>query len=330
MFMKAILKRYKWDIILFGSIYLVSMFTLYIVNRYERIHQTLNQSSDTLNDISIHFIIDDYQIVDFSFLKDEESSFALLQRKSEALPVFSVIYARDYFDVSEGRTFTDGDFSDNNLYMLCGSNAEEIIQVDPFVFYGVEYSLIGKLSDKNTFESKYAIFLTNGDIKECSGITEFILVGFSQKKLEQVYTHITEKLEDRDTIVKRIEIKSTKVGDVFNVTDVGLKVGSLVLLFDCVTILLMVYFWLDQFEEMYLVYYLFGIKGFWRRILKKFFIILFLGYILAFLWKRTDYWLTAIYLFEIMGVLVFAILIGEILYKKKGDWNEKNFGRNPF
>lgn len=326
--MKEKCKRYGWDIILFCNLFLIALFILKIINKYESMYQTANESADTINNISIHFIIDTYSMIDFTFLEDEEIPFALLQKKSESLPAYKVIYSNDYFEVKEGRNFTDSDFRENKHVGLVGNRAEEVMEIDPFKINDQEYTIVGKQSEKNSLESKYAVFYTDGTIDKSVVNSECILVGLKEKDIEKVYKTIENKMKSMGYEIKRLDINSTKFKDVYNINQNSLSIGILVSILSLSTILLISYFWLGQFDEFHAVYYLFGVKNLISKIYLRFITILFFSYAFAFLIQKTIFLVTGIGTFLILCIIMPSILLGGIVYKKKGDWNEENSGRN--
>ncbi len=323
--MKGLLKRYGWDLVLLCNVFLMSLFFMMIVSKYENIYQTQNQSSDTINNTSIHFIVDTYYEIDFSFLEEIEDTFALLQRQSQSMPIYKVICSNAYFEVSSGRSFEKSDFNKSINNVICGARAGDILQTEPFVFRENEYTTIGTLSDKNVLESKYAVFYTNGDIDRILARTELILVGIKQKDIEKIFMVITDKLRDVKYAVNRIDIKTTKVKDVYDTNEKSLSIVILVIIFNCTSILLLNFFWLGQFDEFHYVYNLIGKRGLEKEIYLRFLLIILLGYFIALFCQKIKSISTSIATFILISTIMLIILSCEIRLKERGEWNEKDY-----
>ncbi len=116
--MVPLFRRYSWNALLFCSIFLLSLFIFRISDYYQSAHTLSGQAVSALRDNSIHFSLDTYDSLDYSFLQELSGNFALIEPVESGLPLYRVVYSRDYFQVSEGRSFTDTDFSKGDRQIL--------------------------------------------------------------------------------------------------------------------------------------------------------------------------------------------------------------------
>lgn len=326
--MKFIIKRYGWHILLLLNIYCIAVFSAEIFQMYHTINRTGGQTVDGLSNKSIQFMIDTYEILDFTFLEEENTEFVLMQRLSDNMPVYKVIYTNNYFRVEEGRGFNKEGFERSQPLLVCGNKAEEIMEVNPFVYRNEEYYKIGTLCNNNTIATEYGVFLAEDSFGDCTENKEYILEGFDKRSIEQIFSEIEIWAEKQGYTIKILYKAESHVNDIYNVSDISLSIVILSLLFLSSSIVLIVYFWLCQYKELEKVYFLTGMRNLKLKICIDYTKLLILGYIGSLL-TAGDHSLTIrgtvflILYFSMMLVLALCFVI-----RRKETENEKNMGRN--
>ena len=295
---------------------------------YSEADQIANQSIDGLSDISIQFVIDTYDAVDFSFLEEEDREFVLMQYLSDNMPVYRVIYSNHFFNVEEGRDFIRSDFKNKQHVFICGSKAEEIFEVEPFVQNEKVFHKIGVLDGKNNINETYGVFVTGGSIKEYPGYGEFVLKGIDRASTEQIFSDIKINMERNGYSIIRLDKKESKISDLYDLDGVGLKILLLTMFFLGGSMLFIVYFWIGQYDEVKKVYYLLGLKKLEFRICMNYFLVFNIGFGIAMLITPIPLENKGVYTFMILCINMLLILGICLALKRKGEWNEKNIRRN--
>ncbi len=326
--MNALWKRYSWNLILICNVFLITLFFLKITTKLENIYVLANQSTTATSDTAIHFIIDTYEQINFSFLKEEKKSFALLEKGSDVLPLFKVVYANNYFNIESGTDFTPEAFFARKPVALRGSKATEIFEVEPFKVNYRTYDMLGVLLNEKTFASQYAAYYTNGNADRYIRVSEFILEGFSKREMERIYAVIEREIKSQKYPITPIDIKATKLGNYYDINEMSLNINLLILLVNFSTILLLIYFWLEQYGELYHVYFVFGLKNFIRKIYFNFIFLITTGVGLAILVERNQSVLSWGVIYFLLLIFMTIVLFGSLIKKKNGDWNEKSLWGN--
>lgn len=326
--MKLYFKRHGWNILLFFNIFLISLFSLEIFQMYSEADQIANQSIDGLSDKSIQFVIDTYDAVDFSFLEEEDIEFVLMQHMSDNMPVYRVIYSNHFFNIEEGRDFIRSDFINKQNVFICGSKAEEIFEVAPFVHNEEVFEKIGVLGDRNNTTEEYGIFTTEGNINEYPCYGEFILEGIERASIEQIFLDIKINMGRDGYSIIRLDKKESKISDLYDLDGVGLKILLLTMFFLGGSMLFIVYFWIGQYDEVKKVYYLLGLKKLEFRICMNYFFVFIIGFGIAMLINPIPLENKGVYTFMILCINMLLILGICLTLKRKGEWNEKNIRGN--
>ncbi|HKM33860.1 MAG TPA: hypothetical protein VJY54_03855 [Lachnospiraceae bacterium] len=156
--MESFIKRYGWNILLLLNIFMISLFSIEVFEIYYNANKISDQTVDALSNISIQFMIDTDSMIDFSFL-ETETEFAILQRVSDSMPIFQVLFSDNYFMMEEGRNFQKEDFTGEDSIYICGNSASSIMETEPFIYQEQEFREIGIINDANTLASIYGVFL---------------------------------------------------------------------------------------------------------------------------------------------------------------------------
>lgn len=326
--MRNFIKRYGRNILLFFYIFSISVFSLRMVRLYYGTKQMEIRTVDGLRGYAVSFVVNTDNILDFTFLKEETTEFALMQRVSERMPVYEVISSNHYFEIEEGRAFGAEDFEEGDYAFICGSNAEDILQADPLKYGGKEYHKIGTLADCNTWGSRYGFFLAGGSGYCCQGNGELILETENSKDVEKLFSRIVEKMEEAGYTSVRIDKKESMVNDIYDRSGIGLKIVVLSMIFLSGSIILFIYFWTGQYEEEQRVYFLLGKRGLYRKICLHFMALLVVGYGAALLFERVTLQGVGIYTFLVLVLFILPVLLGCILCRGKEKRNEKSVERD--
>lgn len=333
--MKNVLRRYIWDLCFLLVIFLLSSFTFGIMNEYDHIQKIKKQTVSLIDSNSIHLIIQQDGEFDFSFLQSFDNSFALLESASTQFPIFRVIYEKNYFKVEQGRTFQKEDFFNKQGLLLHGVNAEDIIQISPFHIYDTDCQAIGVLSDLYTFESRFAIFFTDGKSDNISlnggnGHKEFMIIGKNSREIEEVFQKIITYFQDINIEVTKLDKNDVTFQNVYQLEEHVIIVSVLIMLINLGSIWVFVYFWLNQKKIYYQLSYLFGVGRISNCVNIKFFILTTTGLVFSSLlfWRIQ---ITSIFFVMLIYIILLQIIFRITLFNlKRGDWNEKNNGRNYF
>ncbi|MDE5801406.1 MAG: hypothetical protein K2I22_00625 [Lachnospiraceae bacterium] len=326
--MRSFIRRYGWNILLFFHIFFISVFSLRIVQLYYGTKQLEIQTVDGLSGYAVSFVVKTNDILDFTFLKEENTEFALMQRLSNRMPVYEVISANHYFEMEEGRAFGEEDFEEGHHTFICGSSAEDILQTDPLEYGGKEYIKIGILADCNTWGSRYEFFLAGDSRYCCQGSGELILETVNSKEAEKLFSRIAEKMEEDGYTIVRLDKKESMIKDIYDMNGIGLKIVVLSMIFLSGSIILFIYFWTGQYEEEQKVYFLLGKRGLYRKICLHFMALLVVGYGAALLFERVKLQGVGIYTFLVLALFILPVLLGCILCRGKEKRNEKSVERD--
>lgn len=322
--MKTFLKCYGWHMLLFLNVYLISLFAIEIFRMYDKADQTGMQSVDTLSSVSVQFVVEADGVLDFSFLEEEKSDYALMRRISNDIPVYSVICTDGYFRVKEGRTFNSEDFEENQAVMICGSQAEEIVDVDPFIYRGREYHKVGTVESDGSLAAQYGVFVAGGNRSEEYQGAELILEGRSGNGVEKVFSRIKAWAEQQGYEVKELDKKESRINDVYNVSDKGLKIVLLSILALCSSIVMIIYFWLGQYDETRKVYFLMGMRNVEAQIGADYVRLFIAAYICAMITLRSTMWRINASVFLALSIVMTAVLAGCLVLRRRGaDTDEK-------
>lgn len=326
--MRRFIRRYGWNILLFFHIFFISVFSLRIIQLYYGTKQLEIQTVDGLSGYAVSFVVKTDDVLDFTFLKEEKTEFALMQRLSNRMPVYEVISANYYFEIEEGRAFGEEDFEGGYHTFICGSSAEDILSIDPLVYGGKEYFKIGILTDCNTWGSRYGFFLAGDSGYCCQGNGELILETLNLKDAEKLFSRIVERMEEEGYTSVRLDKKESMVKDIYDMNDIGLKIVVLSMICLSGSMILFIYFWTGQYEEEQRVYFLLGKRGLYRKIWLDFMALSGLGYGAAFLLERVRLQEVGIYTFLVLVLFMSPVLFGCILCRGKENKNEKSVERN--
>ncbi|HKM33861.1 MAG TPA: hypothetical protein VJY54_03860 [Lachnospiraceae bacterium] len=157
---------------------------------------------------------------------------------------------------------------------------------------------------------------------------EFILEGLSFKNVEKIFLHIDKESQKEGYSVIRLDKKESQLKDIYDVKNTALQIVTLSMLFLSSSLLLIICFWMSQYDESRLVYYLLGMKGLDPKISVYFILILLFGYAGAFICSEVESISMGIFIFTILFIFNMSAFLGCIVYKRKGAENEKSMDRN--
>lgn len=317
-YMKGLFKCYKWHLLLFINIYFISFFVMEIAQMYDKVNRAGIQFVDALSDTSIQFIVEAEDAFDFSFLKAEDREFALLQRVSHDMPIYRVLSMNRFFRKEDGKFFEKKDFEGKQPAMICGSRAQEIVEVDPFIYNGTEYHKTGEIQeDCGFFAAQYGVFVIEdgvGSFQEA----ELLLEGNDGNDVQQIFNQIIDWADEHDFTVKVLDRKESRVNDIYNVSESGAKIVLLSILLLCSSIIIIMYFWLGQYDETRRVYFLLGMKNVERKIGMDYTKIFVLAYACTLFSSKNVSWGMKGYVFVILYAVMGAVLTGYLILGKKG------------
>lgn len=298
---------------------------------YARASQAGIQSVDALSDVSVQFMVETYDTCDFSFLREETSEFALLKRLTDSMPIYRVVYANGFFNLADGRNFDREDFEKNQAVFICGNRAEEITDVNPFVYSDKEYIRIGTLFNENTIATNYGIFIAGGSAVEGLGKTELILEGCHKRCVERVFSEIADWAEKQGYTVRTLDRKESRLNDIYHVSEKGLSIVLLCILFLCSSIILIIYFWLGQYDEMREVYFLIGMRNVEAKIFADYMKIFVISCFCTIFTVRSGSWAIKGAVLLTLYIIMTVILVECLVLKRKGiHVDEKNMEGNCF
>ncbi len=288
-----------------------------IAQIYDKANHAGAQSVNALSDVSIQFIVEADDTFDFSFLEEEKQEFALLQRLSDDMPLFRVICTNNFFRDENGRTFDKEDFNGNQPVLICGNKAEEIVDVDPLIYNGTEYRKIGVVQNDGTIATEYGVFIAGNGIEYYPG-EELILEGANKKSVKQVFSQITAWAEKQGYTMKILDKIESQVNDIYNVSENGLKIMLLSILTLCSSIVIIIYFWLGQYDEIRKVYFLTGMRNVDLKIYMDYTKVFVLAYICIILTSKGSSWMIKGYVFLFLYTIMTAVLTGYLILRRKG------------
>ncbi len=328
--MKSFLKCYGWHLLLFVNIYFIFFFVMEIAQMYDKANWAGNQSVEALSNVSIQFKVETEEAFDFSFLSEEKQEFILLQRLSDNIPLYRVVFNSRFIKYENDKIYDKEDYETNQAVLICGNRAEEIIDVNHFVYNNREYQKTGVLKNDGTLASEYGVFLVD-DFSSYNKDSELILEGYNKRSIKKIFEQITEWSEKQGYTIKILDKKEAQINDLFDVSEKGIELVLLSILILCSSIVIIMYFWESQYDETRNVYFLMGIKNVELKIWMDYTKVFAMDYICILITFQNYSWITKGCVLLILYVIMTSILSEYLILKKKGiEIDEKNMERNYF
>lgn len=274
------LKHLREDTVIFISIVISTAFVCLYLTKLADVYSVYQQTTDALSNNTIHFLAEPDGYIDFSEVADyEEKNFALLIKKSDAQPLYQVIYSDMDWPLAEGRNFSRDEFFNGTRNAVIGDAVNQIMQTEPFVIDENIYHVIGKRSHSDDILSKYMVLYSDGAISETLSKNEFIIESDSPSRNNRILKKVTKLLETQGFRINIIRIVRPSVNDFIHMENRWVDFLSLFLVVYCTLNFSVLLFWLLGYQEQAYVYKLLGMKTIRRDIYLAFIKIFSMAYI---------------------------------------------------
>ena len=322
---RNIVVRYGRHFILLVMLFAVVLYCIKVYDSYFDMAGYTGQSVDGISEHAISFTLTGTKEISFSFLNQEKREFAIMEHLEKSMPIYGVFASHRFFEVSSGRNIEDEDFINDEIIMLCGTNADKICDpAEVELFSGRQVKIIGKIKDKGDILSEYGIIVA----ERLSGLDypgrTFILEADTRKNAEALFALVEENLAQSGCTVTRLDRDEAYIS---NMNDIEEKASSLIV----ISIILMtvplgrvIFFWLDQFDEERYAFYLSGLEHINRKMALSYVLIQTSAFVMAMIVA----WVKGLQIMPMnLGVLFIVLLIlfeacviyGSVSFKAKHD-----------